>query len=193
MPDLPEQFRSILDVGCGAGQTLLSCDLQPGTLVCGIDIDEQALRYGKQLSNEINFAHASGEDLPFADQTFEVVISRVAIPYMHIPRALSEIARVLKPGGQVWFTLHSSALARRWLWKAVRKGNWKGVLYFSYVLANGWLLHWFGQQIRFPLNRTRCESFQTETSIRRALEQAGFAQVQTNHSPQFFVVKAVKD
>jgi SAM-dependent methyltransferase len=192
MPELPEEFGSILDVGCGAGQTLLACDLKPGTLACGVDIDEEALRYGRRLTQEIQFACASGEALPFAAQTFDVVISRVAIPYMHIPTALQEIARVMRPGGQVWFTLHSCRLVRQWLFKALQKGHWKSVLYYSYVLVNGGLLHWFGAQVRFPLNRARCESFQTTASIQRALERAGFARVQTKHSPQFFVVKAVK-
>ena len=192
MPDLPADFDSILDLGCGAGQTLIACGLKPGILACGVDVDEEALRYGSQIAPEINFARAGGEALPFSDQIFDVVISRVALPYMHIPTALSEVARVLKPGGHVWFTLHSSTLVWQWLFKALRNGNWKSVIYLSYVLLNGVLLHWTGQQLRFPLNRARCESFQTVSSIQRALEAAGFARVQTDYSPQVFVVKAVK-
>ena len=192
MPDLPDEFDSILDLGCGAGQTLIACSLKPGVVACGVDVDEEALRYGNQLAPEIKFACAGGEALPFADQTFDVVISRVALPYMHIPTALSEVVRVLKPGGHVWFTLHSSALVRQWLFKALFSGNWKSVIYLSYVLLNGLLLHGFGRLMRFPLNRARCESFQTVRSIQRALEAAGFARVQTDYSPQVFVVKAVK-
>jgi ubiquinone/menaquinone biosynthesis C-methylase UbiE len=196
MPTLPDNFGSILDLGCGAGQTLIACDLQPGVFACGADIDEEALRYGHQLrqqaSNPINFVRAGGEALPFAAQTFDVVISRVAIPYMHIPTALDEIARVLKPGGHVWFTLHPIALVWKWLWNALRKGNLKGVIYQSYTLMNGLLLHCFGKQVRFPLNRARCESFQTERSITRAMQAAGFTRVETQLNDQIFVVRAVK-
>ncbi len=196
MPALPAQFGSILDLGCGAGQTLIACELKPEVFACGADIDEAALRYGRQLgqqtSGEIHFVRAGGEALPFAAQTFEVVISRVAIPYMHIPTALAEIARVLKPGGHVWFTLHPFALTRKWLWGALRGGNLKGVIYQSYALLNGLLLHGCGKQLRFPLNRARCESFQTARGITRALQAAGFARVQTELNEQIFVVKAVR-
>jgi SAM-dependent methyltransferase len=192
MPELPAEFDSILDLGCGAGQTLIACALQPGVLACGVDIDEEALRYGSRLAPEINFVRAGGEALPFADQTFAVVISRVALPYMHIPTALREMARVLKPGGHLWFTLHSGALVRRWLMNALRNGNWKNAIYLGYVLLNGGLLHWLGQQLYFPFSPARCESFQTVGGIQRALAAAGFARVQTDYSPQVFIVKAVK-
>ena len=196
MPALPDNFGSILDLGCGAGQTLIACDLRPEVFACGADIDEEALRYGRQLgqqaNNQIHFVRAGGEALPFAAQTFDVVISRVAIPYMHIPTAMHEIARVLKPGGHVWFTLHPVALVQKWLWQALRKGNLKSVIYQSYTLANGLLLHWLGKQVRFPLNRARCESFQTKRSITRALQAAGFTRVQAELNEQFFVVKAMK-
>lgn len=192
MPVLPDQFRSILDLGCGAGQTLLACDLNSDVFVCGVDIDEEPLQYGKRMRPDFHLVRAVGEQLPFAEQTFDVVISRVAIPYMHIPTAMDEIARVLKPGGHVWFTLHPIALVRKWLWNALCNGNLKGAIYQSYTLANGLLLHWFGKQVRFPLNRARCESFQTERSITRAMQAAGFTRVETQLSDQIFVVKAVK-
>ncbi len=192
LPVLPAQFRSILDLGCGAGQTLLACALNSDALVCGVDIDEEPLQYGKRLRSDFNLVRALGEQLPFAEQTFDVVISRVAIPYMHIPTAMDEIARVLKPGGHVWFTLHPLALVRKWLWGALRNGNLKGVIYQSYTLVNGLLLHCFGKQVRFPLNRARCESFQTERGITRAMQGAGFTRVQTELHEQIFVVKAVK-
>lgn len=192
MPVLPEQFRSILDLGCGAGQTLLACDLNADVFVCGVDIDEEPLQYGKQMRPDFHLVCAGGEQLPFAEQTFDVVISRVAIPYMHIPTAMHEIARVLKPGGHVWFTLHPIALVQKWLWQAVRNGNLKGVIYQSYTLLNGLLLHCVGKQVRFPLNRARCESFQTARSITRAMQAAGFTRVETQLNDQFFVVRAVK-
>ena len=47
----------------------------------------------------IRLVCAAGENLPFADERFDLVFSRVALPYMDINRALREIARVLKRGG----------------------------------------------------------------------------------------------
>src|SRR5262245_7954626 len=106
MPTLPDQYQSILDVGCGAGQILIACDLEPGIFACGVDLDEEALALGRRMSENILFVCAQGERLPFNDHSFDIVISRVALPHMHIPSALHEIARVLRPGGYVWFTLY---------------------------------------------------------------------------------------
>lgn len=47
------------------------------------------------------------------------MISRVALPYMHIPMALAEIARVVKSGGHVWLTLHPFAMTREQILSAV--------------------------------------------------------------------------
>ena len=53
MTPLPANLESILDVGCGAGQTLIACDLSSDVLACGLDIDSEALALGKTLSRQI--------------------------------------------------------------------------------------------------------------------------------------------
>lgn len=196
LPALPARFNSILDIGCGAGQTLVACDLNEDVLVCGVDIDEEALAFGHQMDKEsgghLHLSRAVGEALPFADDSFDVVISRVAVPYMHIPTALNEVARVLKAGGQIWFTLHPFSLVRGLLLRALKGGNVKSTLYFSYALLNGLAFHALGRMWRFPLNRARCESFQTIAGMKKALRTAGFAQMEIEQSPTMFVVKAIK-
>lgn len=190
MPVLPDRFESILDLGCGIGQTLMACELKPETFVCGVDIEAEALAFGQELTPRIHFVCAQGERLPFRDRAFEIVISRVSLPYMHIPCALQEIARVITPNGYVWFTLHPFARWREDTMNALRTGNLKGVVYGLYVLLNGICLHLIGRQFRYPLNRHRCESFQTIGGITRAMQQAGFEQVRTEYG-RFFVVTAV--
>ncbi len=44
--------------------------------------------------------------MPFADGSFDRVISAIALPYMNIQKALAEIHRILVPGGGVSLTLH---------------------------------------------------------------------------------------
>jgi ubiquinone/menaquinone biosynthesis C-methylase UbiE len=196
LPALPARFASILDIGCGAGQTLVACELDDDVLVCGVDIDEEALAFGHQMDKEcgghLNLTRAVGEALPFADDSFDVVISRVAVPYMHIPTALGEVARVLKSGGQIWFTLHPCSLVRGLLVRAIKGGNVKSMLYFSYALLNGLAFHLFGAMWRFPLNRARCESFQTVAGMKKALRTAGFAQVEIEQTEKIFALKAIK-
>lgn len=191
MPALPDSFDSILDLGCGIGQTLIMCELKPGAFACGVDVDAAALAYGKKLSPHIRFVCAQGESLPFPDHSFEVVISRVALPYMHIPSVLQEIERILTPSGYVWFALHPFTMLRDDAINAIRSGNLKSFVYVVYVLINGICFHLTGRQFRYPLNRAKCESFQTTGGISKAMDRAGFERVRAERG-RSFVVSAVK-
>src|SRR3954449_13214466 len=97
--------QSILDIGCGAGQTLIA--IGPKKLRVGVDIDTEAVTFGVHWpeARGIRLGAATGENLPFQPSSFDFVYSRVALPYMHIPTALAEIHRVLRPGGNLWLTL----------------------------------------------------------------------------------------
>jgi len=191
MPDFPDHYESMLDIGCGAGQTLIASKLKPGAFICGIDIDEEALALGRRLSRQITFVRASGERLPFSDGSFDFIISRVSLLLMHLPVALREVARVLKPGGQVWFTLHPISMPLRSIARSIKARNAKNLAHQLYVIANGLLFHYTGRQFRSPFNRARCESFQTESGIVRAMRAAGFHQVRAERG-RFLVVTASK-
>ena len=99
MPVIPPGVTSILDVGCGAGQTLIASRLRPAVRAVGVDPDFEALALGRRLGAPVHLVHACGESLPFAADSFDMVISRVAVPYMRRGSALAEMARVLRPGG----------------------------------------------------------------------------------------------
>lgn len=181
----------VLDVGCGAGQTLLAA--AGGSRAVGIDVDLAALALGGALLRDerrgllrsegrsdatadpepggIGLVCAAGEALPFRPGSFDQVVCRVALPYMHAPTALAEARRALAPGGALWITLHPFAVP----WCALRRPGAKNALYQLYVLANGLLFHLTQRQLRLP-NR-KIESFQTRHAIRRALEKAGFEDV----------------
>src|SRR5262249_23088820 len=117
---LPAGCR-VLDVGCGAGQTLIA--LRHDRLAFGIDRNLDALRLGRTLSSAIAFSSASGEALPFRDGSFDIVLSRVALPYMRIGLALGEMRRVLVPGGSVWLALHPLSNPWRAGQRALRQGD----------------------------------------------------------------------
>ena len=89
-----------------AGQTLLASDLPDGVLAAGVDVDYSALSAGREMSAGIGLVNAEGESLPFCKETFDLVICRVALPYMHVTRAVREMARVLRVGGDLWLVLH---------------------------------------------------------------------------------------
>ncbi len=190
MPELPESFESILDLGCGIGQSLLACDLPIKTFACGVDVDEEALAFGRKMSDQISFVRATGEKLPFDDGSFSAIISRVTLPHMHIPNALREISRVLKPGGYVWLTLYPYAWIRRRAVQSLKSGSLKNFAYLLYVMGNGAIFHFTGKQYRLPFSQ-RCESFQTISGVTRAMKEAGFENIRADQN-RFFIVTASK-
>ena len=99
----------ILDIGCGAGvDTILAATLvgRKGSVI-GVDIVSEMIERAESnlelmdLEN-VKFQKASGESLPFAHDTFDVVISNGVINLIPDKEtAMSEILRVLKPSGRL--------------------------------------------------------------------------------------------
>jgi SAM-dependent methyltransferase len=171
----------VLDVGCGAGQTLLSA--YPRHVGFGLDPDVRALRVGTVHCPRFHFVCGIGESLPFRSGTFDAVIASVSLPYMDVRAALAEIRRVLKPGGVLWTLLHPMGIPWR---QACSTRTLNGWLHFAYVVANTACFHLTGRQFRVC---GRCESFQTVGGIRRALRRHHFKEVSTSRG-ELFVVQA---
>jgi ubiquinone/menaquinone biosynthesis C-methylase UbiE len=98
--------QSILDVGCGFGGTVAHInEHHTGMKLTGLNLDGRQLRRAKQIvmpqkNNHIEFLQGNACALPFADQSFDVVLAVECI--FHFPdRQLffAEAYRVLKPGG----------------------------------------------------------------------------------------------
>jgi ubiquinone/menaquinone biosynthesis C-methylase UbiE len=160
----------ILDLGCGPGQSLASWGVTASDQVAGIDLDRGPLALAKVRFPNRSFLQGVGECLPFADQSFDRVISSVALPYMNIQKALAEIYRILVPGGGVSLSLHlPSFTMAELLHFALPKPI--PTLFRLYVAANGVVFHCTGRTVGF-LGRT--ESFQTARGMSIALQRAGF-------------------
>jgi ubiquinone/menaquinone biosynthesis C-methylase UbiE len=96
----------VLDVACGPGIVVEALAPAAGEVV-GCDITPEMLDKARQrcaaagLSN-VGFMPGRAEALPFADASFEVVVSRSAVHHFSDPAAaFREMARVVKPGGRV--------------------------------------------------------------------------------------------
>ena len=169
----------MLDVGCGAGQTLAAA--YPDLETFGLDIDVDAMAFGRErIAPNVRFIAGPAEQLPFADAQFDFVIARVSLAYTNLPKSVGEIGRVLKPGGKLWVTLHSFSVPLA----SVRKSNWKGKIFFAYILLNSLALHALGRAGSFF---GRYESFQTNRGIRRILERAGFGNIVIERGHHFVV------
>jgi len=187
MPVVEARHRRILDIGCGAGQTLIGSNLREGVSAVGLDLDHAALAIGKQLSPSIHFVSGRGESLPFQNGFFDLVICRVSLPYMHIARALSEMARVTAVGGDLWLVLHPFSMTAKELRTNLTRLQLKAAVYRLWVLINGFSLNTLGKQLHWPGNETHYETWQTSKAMRRALWAAGFDQVRISHGKHFVV------
>lgn len=86
--------RRLLDVGCGTGCSTLQF-VSEGFDAVGIDLNVTAMQHDRG-----SFVVASAVELPFADQSFDVVASYQALEHIPQPEtALREMCRVVAPGG----------------------------------------------------------------------------------------------
>ena len=191
MPEISAAHRRILDVGCGAGQTLMASNIAKTVLAVGVDVDHAALVYGRQQKSRIRFLRARGEALPFTNGSFDLVICRVALPYMHVHSAIGEMARVLSEGGELWLVLHPLSMTVKELAGSLGQLNLKTAVYRLWVLANGLTLHLIGKQGSWPLQPGRYESWQTFARTKRTLLKVGFTEINVR-SGDHFVVTARK-
>ena len=95
----------ILDLGCGFGGRTLAFQEQLGGTCIGVDIDARASIAGSQLAESMGasaclFATSVAEFLPFADDTFDLVLCYDVMEHVQdLKKTLEEIYRVLKPHG----------------------------------------------------------------------------------------------
>src|SRR5512143_3753111 len=94
----------ILDAGCGTGAVMKY--LARYGEVTGFDFSAQALRFS-QKRGHTRLAQASVQEIPFAHELFDLIVSFDVICErgVHDDQALSEFARILKPGGLVMLRL----------------------------------------------------------------------------------------
>lgn len=97
----PCSGETILDAGCGTG--IFTTDfLEKDPLIVGVDISSKMLEVATAKSKGYKFLPVKGSilDLPFLDNYFDKVISNTAIEFIADGgKALSELYRVVKPGG----------------------------------------------------------------------------------------------
>lgn len=102
----------VLDAACGTGRIArLMRKIEPRIEVTLVDQSAEMLAQAAGVPGE--HVQASLLDLPFADGSFDLVVSGYAIETIDEPeRALSELARVLRPGGALLFTYCSMPSGR---------------------------------------------------------------------------------
>jgi SAM-dependent methyltransferase len=142
--------EAVLDVGTGDGSYALEAASR-GAEVTGVDVDPAMLRAAAARSSSlglaVTLAEGRAEALPFADESFDVVLAVTVLCFVDdVTAALGEMARVLRPGGRVVL----GELGRHNVWAASRR-------------VRGWL----------GSKTWRAAHFWTRRELRRRLGYAG--------------------
>lgn len=124
-PLLPEKLlcnKVYLDLGCGYGRTLIPHAKQGTKISLGIDISsvmlDKAMELCRQYEANCILVHGDILDMPFQDNSFDTVYSTAVMLHLDNDSArkvMSEIKRLLKPGGKVFLI---DSFPNKWhLWR----------------------------------------------------------------------------
>ncbi|MEM6434869.1 MAG: bifunctional 2-polyprenyl-6-hydroxyphenol methylase/3-demethylubiquinol 3-O-methyltransferase UbiG [Cyanobacteria bacterium P01_D01_bin.115] len=149
----------VLDVGCGGGYT---CEFlaQRGTVVTGIDQSAACITaaqdHAQSTGLTIDYHTGVAEQLPFASDRFDIVICVDVLEHVQsVPATVTEIGRVLKPGGRFLFDTISR--------------TWQSRLIMIWLLENGLRL--------IPRGIHDWQQFVLPEELTLNLQQAGFSDV----------------
>jgi SAM-dependent methyltransferase len=94
----------LLDIATGPGYVAAAAAAR-GARVVGIDFSAPMVARARELNPAIEFQEGDAEGLLFPDASFDAVVMNFGILHLARPeRAMSEAARVVKPGGRFAFT-----------------------------------------------------------------------------------------
>jgi ubiquinone/menaquinone biosynthesis C-methylase UbiE len=156
--------RAILDAGCGAGRfSVLLARQNPAAQVHGIDVSTPALAAARELAKasgctNVEFSEGSIVQLPYPDDSFDLVFSEGVVCLFQDgadpspSRAMTELIRVVRPGGRIM----------------VAVPNWNCVPHTVYK----WTLNVQGRQYEYGYEK----SF-TPRSLRRLFHDTGLRDV----------------
>lgn len=151
---------TVLDIGCGTGRLLeLLGQRVPNAALTGLDLAPNMLQQAaERLPATVRLVQGDAEQLPFADNSFQLVLSSSTFQWLDaLPCCFGEIRRVLEPEGLFVFSLFG-----------------EGTLY---ELRESWHQALLRAGRETTEQHTGVHSFHDSEQVRHALELAGFRDV----------------
>ncbi|WP_053360792.1 class I SAM-dependent methyltransferase [Bacillus sp. FJAT-27251] len=97
------ETSTILDAGCGTGQTSAYIAETYKCSITGLDHNEMMVEKAKQRFQSKNLSvearHGSVENLPFGEKSFDMILSESVLSFTDVTKTIPELRRVLKPDG----------------------------------------------------------------------------------------------
>lgn len=111
---VPMAEGDVFELGCGGGINQRYYDTARVRSFAGIDPTHKLLGYARDAAArkgwQADIREGKGEDIPFADASFDTVVCTYTLCSVEDPaRVLSEMRRVLRPGGKFLFLEHGRA------------------------------------------------------------------------------------
>ena len=155
---VPLASGQVFEIGCGGGINQQFYDAAQITSYAGLDPSAKGLDYACKAAQAKGWAadirQGFGEDIPFADGTFDCVVCTFTMCSVGDPaQTLKQLRRVLKPGGRLLYAEHGrspDAGVRQWqsriepVWKRVAGGCHLTRPVTSAVTAGGFSAHVLG-------------------------------------------------
>ena len=118
----PQPGEGVLDIGCGAGTTVLDLALRvgPGGHVLGADVSEPSVARAQQRIGVAGLRHAEAivADVsvhPFTPNSFDLAFSRFGVMFFSDPQAaFTNVRRAMKPGGRLALAVFRAAGEKLW-------------------------------------------------------------------------------
>lgn len=154
LPENGEGLR-LLDAGCGTGHHMAELAGR-GYEVAGVDASKEMLEFARENNPGAEIYEADVDEIPFPDESFDIILSVEVL--RHLPRsvkAISEMARLLKPGG---FCLVTAA---------------------PLLDSNGYsLINKLAHRVKISNLARHKQSFHSSARLRREFAGAGFSSVE---------------
>ena len=113
--------KTCLDAGCGSGRYSVALAIHGAAKITAVDVSSTGLETARNNAkefNQIQFQQASVLNLPFPDQSFDLVWCAGVLHHTdNFDKGLSELTRVLKPNGKLFLLVYGAGGLR---WKVIK-------------------------------------------------------------------------